>query len=188
MCYRIGMTEFPPSHHYPEGADPDRAPTDPASLRTTNEEFLDELGHKMDEPYTREELAAQHASAVEDQEIISRLKQEQKVDTSEAPKTGDTKLTKEARNRRWAELDSATHKLFAQVRALFAQIGKGVRSKHDDDQLRCLADQTHVAYQELAAAHEMYLSGTGTTKAFSDMVRLTRDQLRDIERRLSAHP
>lgn len=180
------MPEYKPSP-YPEGVDPDRAPLDPAS-EPSLDELMDSLRKKMDEPYTKDELEAQAENDRQDR-ISADDRRPQKIEEPAVVLDAmEIKIQSEARERRWAELDPGTHELFSETRALFAQIGKTILKKHGDELLVSLASQTREVYQELGEAHEMYLNGIGTPRAFTMVIRVTLAHLREIEQRLSSHP
>lgn len=182
------MTENPSSRHYPEGVDPDRAPTDPASLRTNNEEFLDDLNSLMDRPYTKDEHAAQTQNAEEARQLIQNQKSMEAAPIVDLVDGSPLPLENEAQLKRWVALDTTTKELFVKERRLFNEVGGLIALKPRDAALISLADQAREAHQLLGKSCKLYLDGAAIPKAFTEAIQIAIGQLKEIEQRLATHP
>lgn len=160
----------------PEQYSPDRP--EPKELRTSNDDFWDDLGRKIDEPYTKEELAAQHAAREEQRQILN-----DQSAIAEKIETGAEQLPD-----REGELPEEERKLIGEIRTLYAYITQLALQHHQDRHLADLGRQATEAMHEFEEYRKLFREDVSTTRAYTEAIAITHQQLEDIERRMMSNP
>lgn len=160
-----------PEHFSPS---PDDQRPERTELESSNDEFLDDLSAKLEQPFSKTELAAQHQAKIEQANL--------KLDQI------DAKEKDAGRAERWEQLPQETKNLLTTERMIFERIGKLILTKSGDSSLVELSEQAREAHNELGIAYNAYLDGGPTEKAFTEALHITLGQLEEIEHRLSTHP
>lgn len=163
----------------PEQYSPDRP--EPKELRTSNDDFLDDLGERFENnpltPKEQTELRDANrirASLAEDRPKPGAESFEQTMDKI------DLRMGKFVEEGQWKKLDEDSQGLFKETRALFQTIGDQIRTRPESESLKSLRIRARACYDELAGSFEIYSAGQSQPTEFIDELNKAFDTLQEI--------